>query len=475
MDITEFLNEQYSDAALYILYRAVPSYVDGLKNAARKVVYVSRTQNLKAPIKVSNYGSKIIENAEYLHGDSGIQGTIVTMAKYYCGTGLLPVLEGVGSFGTRFSPYASAPRYIFAKPADYFDLLFRKEDDPNLIEQEFEGKKIEPVFYVPTLPLILLNGSEGIGVGFSASIFPRSIENVIAMTRAAIAGKKLKNEWFVPSWKGFKGTIEPSVDKEGKSAWTIKGIAKIEKKRAYIDELPMDWDLGSYRKHLEKCKEKGIAVRFNDFSEDDVFKFEVLLTDAELAKPEEQIWKDLGLISSMTETLACFDENNEIRDTYKDVKEIFNDYFKIKIKYLKLRIKSETVRLLKEESDLKEMYDFIQEVIKGTVALKDRKKADVEAELKKKGYTIVEKLVAMPLYSITIDKAKEIEKKWKDKIKERQTMEKETPENLWSKDIDELEKELTKEGFIGDTQAEVAIEKAITRKRGKKEDGNGKR
>ena len=133
---------------------------------------------------------------------------------------------------------------------------------------------------------------------------------------------------------------------------------------------------------------------------------------------------------------------------FNNVREIFDKYYKIKIEYMKLRIISEIKRLKKEESDLKEIYEFIQEVIKGTVVLKDKKKAEVEAVLKDKGYTIIDKLISMPLYSITIDKAKEIEKKWKDKIKEREAMEKETPENYWLKDINELETALKKEGIL---------------------------
>lgn len=442
MDITEFLNTQYNDAALYILYRATASYIDGLKMTARKVVYTTKKCGIKNPIKVTAYSSKLVDEAEYLHGESGAQSTIVTMSAKYCGANNLPPLEGVGSFGTRFSPTASAPRYIFARPADYFNLLFRKEDDPNLIYQEFEGKQIEPMFYVPTLPLILLNGTEGIGVGFSSDIYPRSLENIFKLTRAAIAGKNIKSDWLKPHWEGFKGTID-NVD----GSWIVKGIARLDGKKLYIDELPITWDLSSYLKRLRSLKEDGLILKFNDFSEDDVFKFEIWLSDAELVKSEDQIWKDLGLIQRMTETVTCMDENNTVRE-YNEVRSIFNDYYKIKIKYLKLRIKSEIARLKKEESELNEVYKFIQEVIKGTIILKDKKKAVAEADLKKKGYTIVDKLLSMPLYSITIDKAKEIEKKWKDKIKEREAMEQETPESIWTKDLNELETELKKEGFV---------------------------
>lgn len=130
---------------------------------------------------------------------------------------------------------------------------------------------------------------------------------------------------------------------------------------------------------------------------------------------------------------------------------------------MKLRIKSEIARLLKEESDLKEIYDFIQEVIKGTVVLKGKKKAEVEAILKTKGYTIIDKLVSLPLYSITTDKAKEIEKRWKDKIAEREAMEKETPENYWLNDLKELEEALKKEVFIKVQEKETPVKKTTTK------------
>lgn len=444
MNITEFLNNDYNDAALYMLYRNTPGYVDGLKNGARKAIYTVKKLGLKTPVKVTAFGGKVTDTAAYLHGDSGIQGATVTMAANYCGANNLPTLEGVGSFGTRFSNAASAARYIFVKPADYFDLLFRKEDDCNLEYQEFEGQEIEPAFYVPTLPLLLLNGSEGIGVGFANDFYPRSVENVIKLTKAAIAGKNLKSEWFVPAWHGFRGSVEKVED-----AWIVKGIAELDGKKLTITELPIAWELKPYTKLLDKLKEEKLIARYNDYSEDDTFKFDIWLTEEELAKGKAQIWKDLGLVKSMTENYTVFDESNEVKDDYTDVKDIFKDYYKIKIKYMKLRIKSETARLTTEENALKETYKFIQEVIKGTIVLKNKKKAEAEAELKAKGYTIIDKLLAMPLYSLTIDKAKEIEKKWKDKIKELEAMKAATPESLWLKDIEELEAELKKTGVLG--------------------------
>lgn len=443
MNITEFLDTQYNEAALYMLYRNTASYVDGLKNAARKVVYTIKKRNISHPMKVSALGSAVVEAAEYLHGDASIQTTIVTAAKSAGGYNNLPVLEGIGAFGTRFNKENAAARYIFAKPAEYFDLLFRKEDDPNLALQEFEGKPIEPMYYVPTLPLILVNGSEGIGVGFSSLVFARPVANVIKATRAFIEGKKLKSEWFYPGWHDFRGTVAPD---EG-TRWIVKGVYERNGKKVKISEVPISWNLKPFTDNLDKLKDAGKIRSYLDFSEDDHFKFEVTLSDEEALKTSEEIEKDLGLVEPMSEILSLFDETNQIRE-YNDIKEIFKDYCDIKIKSLQWRIKSEIARLSKEESDLKETLKFVKENIKGTIVLKNKKKAEAEKELKEKGYTIIDKLISMPLYSLTIDKVKELEDKVKAKTAELKAMKTATPQSLWSKDIDELEVNLKKTGWL---------------------------
>jgi DNA topoisomerase-2 len=235
MDITKFLNEEYSQSALYMAYRSLPSYIDGLKNSGRKVIYTVKQRNIKSKIKVSALASSIIMEAGYLHGDSGIQGTIVTLAADYCGANNLPYIKGEGSFGTRLIPEASAPRYIFARMADYSDLIFRKSDDENLISQEFEGDEIEPRFYVPTLPMILVNGAEGIGVGFAGQMYARPIENIIKLTRSKLEGKRIKKDLLLPNWQGFKGTVtelEPNK-------YEVRGVATIQGKKVVIEELPI--------------------------------------------------------------------------------------------------------------------------------------------------------------------------------------------------------------------------------------------
>lgn len=441
MTITEFLNDHYKDSALYMNYRNTPSYIDGFKCSGRKCLYTSKKRNLKSEIKVSNFAGSVIDESNYLHGNTSMEGSIVTLSRKYCGSNNIPIFEGIGSFGTRHIPEAAASRYIFIKPTDYTDLIFKKCDDDNLVSQEFEGDEIEPVYYVPTIPMLLINGSVGIGVGFSSTILNRSAANMIKAIRAKLENKPLNNNWFIPNWRGFKGTVKEL--EPGK--WAVKGVFTRVGKKVTISEIPIKYDLLSYIEELKKLKEEGYISKYVDYSVDDNFSFEVTLSE-DKGESDDDILKKLKLIDVMTENLTCIDESNAIKE-YTSISDIFEDYYNIKIASLKDRIKSEIKKLSEEESALNETYKFIKEVIKGTINLK-LKKAEVEETLKTKGYTIIDRLLAMPLYSITEDKAKEIEAKWKEKKLEIANMKKETPENLWSKDLSELEKVLSKNKLL---------------------------
>lgn len=435
MNISDFLNNQYADSALYMNFRNTPSFIDGLKNSSRKIVHTIKKTSQKTQLKVSALASKITDLDAYLHADTAAQGAVVTITQSYCGSNELPVLEGIGAFGTRHTPQAAAPRYIYVKPAKYFDLLFRKEDDINLNEQIFEGEKIEPMFYVPTLPLLLVNGSIGIGVGFASTIFSRSVNNIIKLIKNYLDGKEIDEKLLTPSWHGFKGTVK----KLENNKWEVKGIANINGKKVKIEEIPISWNLMSYLNFLKKQKEKGIIEKFIDYSENDNFTFDITLTESELKKDKDKILFDLGLVETLTENLVTIDENNAIKE-YNSTKEIFEDYCRIKEIYFQKRIKSETKRLEIEEKLLNETFKFIKAVINDEINLKSLKKKEVEELLKNLGYINIDKLISMPLYSITEDKALEIENKWKNKIAELASMKKETAISLWKKDLKELEK-----------------------------------
>ena len=443
MKITHFLFFFYSDSALYMNYRVTPSYIDGFKNAGRKAFYTLKKKRPSSDVKVSNFAGAAIDETKYLHGNTSMEGAIVSLAEDFCGSNHVPTITGIGAFGTRFVQDSAAARYIFIKTNNYMEELFKKADDQNLVEQQFEGETIEPIFHVPTIPLLIVNGAVGVGVGFKSVILPRSVKNVFTMVRDKIAKKKISDKLFVPYWKGFTGEVKKLEDNK----WQVSGVMEVDSKdprKVIITEVPITYDLVHYTNVLKKAKEKGIIDKYLDYSEDDIFKFEVKLNPNYMNCSKDELMKHLGLVDTITEILTCIDENNAIAEP-ESVKEIFEEYYKIKIKFLKKRITSEIKRLQDELDYNQEVYKFIMDVNKGNINIKLNKK-DVEAKMKELKYKFTEKLIALPIYSLTKDKAAEAKQKVADKKVELEEMKKETPENVWLKDLDALEAKLKKEG-----------------------------
>ena len=239
MQLSNFFNSDFVDYASYDNLRKIGSCIDGLKNASRKVIFTVLEKNIKEPIKVSQLANKVAEYAEYLHGS--LDGVVVNLGQDFAGTNNVPLLQKKGNFGTRFAQEASAPRYIFTYGSKNLFTLFKKEDLKILKEQMFEGERIEPVFYVPTLPLILVNGSEGVSSGFAQKILPRNPKSIIKYLTNKIQGKRNKKDLLKPFFNDFKGTVEQG---ETSFQWLIKGkIERTNKNQMIISEIPVGYDL----------------------------------------------------------------------------------------------------------------------------------------------------------------------------------------------------------------------------------------
>jgi DNA topoisomerase-2 len=168
--VTEYLDQDYAMYGMYTLEnRAIPSVIYGFKPTQRKIIFIAdkvwKGSNDK-PLKIFQLGGRIAADAHYHHGDGSLNGAIIGMAQSFKNS--LPLLDEVGQFGSLRSPEAGAPRYISTKLTPNFRLLYK---DFEILEDQYEdGEKIEPKFFLPIIPTILLNGSSGIAVGFSTNI-----------------------------------------------------------------------------------------------------------------------------------------------------------------------------------------------------------------------------------------------------------------------------------------------------------------
>lgn len=432
---TDFFNNDYINQASYNNIRTIASYIDGQKNTSRKILHTVIDKNITKEEKVLNLASKMSEFCQYLHGDSS--GVIVTMARNYTGTNNLPLLTREGNFGTRFSPEASAPRYIYTMKEKHTDKLFIKDDNTILIQQEFEGDKIEPRFFVPTIPLLLVNGSEGISSGFAQKILSRNPIEIKKWFDNRLNNKKSKVD-LTPYFNGFTGHLKQGEDK---NKWEIFGhFTRKTMTSIHIDELPIGYNLTSYIKVLTDLVDKKIIRSFKDLSDNDRFLFNVNI-DSQTLKgwSEEQVYDKLKLIKKVSENYTCIDENNKVR-TFESVEEILEAFYVIRLEYYYKRKENGLAVIKKSLRISASKYLFVKAVIDGTVLVNNKKKDEIVAQLDAIENIVPDEgsydfLLRMPIYSLTEEKVQDLLQEIK-KGKEAFGLLNETEETaLWLEDL----------------------------------------
>lgn len=430
--LTDFFNKDFVNYASYDNTRKIASYIDGLKSGSRKVAYTILEKSIKEPIKVSQLASKVAEFAEYLHGS--LDGVIVTLGQDYCGTNNLPLVQKKGNFGTRFTPEASASRYIFASGSEAFFKLFNAEDTPILEHQNFEGEEIEPKFYTPSLPVILINGSEGVSSGFAQKILPRNPEDV----KKAVVYYIKNNKTFplTPWFKDFKGAIEKG---DNPNQWLIKGTLKrIAPTKVQITEVPVGYDLKGYIKVLDDLQDADVISDYKDLS-DSEFNFVVTMPKAQLdAATTDDLLVQLKLVKKVTENFTCMSEDNSIVEFQSD-EDIIKAFCEVKREYMAKR-KAHNIEVQKSALDiLGAKIRFLKLVISGKLKVSKRPVQDVEADLKDLGFSQVsgsyDYLLGQKIWNLTETHLAKLEQQFTEQQAALNDYEALTVDKIWARDI----------------------------------------
>jgi DNA gyrase/topoisomerase IV subunit A len=436
MKISTFFENDYVNQASYDNLRKIASAIDGQKNASRKILYTILEKNIKDEIKVSQLGSKVSEFAEYLHGN--MDGVIVGLAQNYPGTNNVPLLSREGNFGTRFSQEASASRYIYTFGTKEFFNIFNKDDNAILEKQYFEGQEIEPKFYYPSLPILLINGSDGVSSGFAQKILPRNPNFMRQYIQHKLTGSKYDKNAFVPYFEGFTGIIEQG---ENTAQWIIKGkIVRKSINKIEIVEVPVGYDLKGYLSVLDDLEDKKIIQTYKDKSENDKFLFEVTISSKDLKEWDDEILlSKLKLIKKITENYTCIDADNRIK-VFEKVEDIMDYYIFVKKDGLRLR-----KDYLIEKYDLEirldySKYLFVKNIVEEKLIINKRKKSDIEIDMSNikgiiKRDDSYDYLLNMSIQSLTEERMKRLEDEIKNKKVELDKLKDTSIEDIWISDL----------------------------------------
>ena len=444
MKIKEFFNSSYVNFGSYDNIRKISNFCDGLKNASRKVIYTFLQKDIKKATRVDIASNLVTAYSLYIHGN--ISGSIINLAQNFVGSNNLNLLAPRGKFGKRLNPSAAAVRYISTNLSFITKKIFRDEDFPILEQQEFEGQKIEPRFFVPIIPMLLVNGSQAPSVGFAQKIFPRNPKEIIQFLKEKLKDKNKKFE-SKPYFKGFTGKIEYGKNEnknEDKRKIIFKGNFERKNNTIIITELPLGYNLTSYIKILQKLKENKKIKGWKDKSDTkkDIFRFEVQVKKEILDLSDEEILEFFKLIKRETENFTCIDENNKIKQ-FQNENEVFENYFKIRLLYYKKRKEFELKRKREELIILVNKYKFVEAIINKKIIVFKKSKQEIIDQIKnilKIKENNFDYLLNMSIYSLTDEKMKELKNKILKLKKEYQIYKNTSIEQIWLNELNELDK-----------------------------------
>ena len=440
--VTEYLSDEYAAYGMYTIEnRAIPSVIDGFKPTQRKVIFVANRvwkSGSEKPLKIFQLGGRIAADAQYHHGDSSLYGAIIGMAQSFKNS--LPLLDEIGQFGSLRSPEAGAPRYISTRLNSNFRLLYK---DFELVTKQFdEGSEIEPEFYLPIIPTVLLNGSSGIAVGFSTNILNRNPVDLIDACLKVLDGKKFNEP--LPWWKNFKGNV---TKKEGESSYMITGNYEIkDTTTVHVTELSPSMTYLKFENHLNNLLEKGIIVNYDDNCKKNIdytIKFQ-RATLQEIIKKDNML-HNLKLYENETENLTCLDENGKLI-VFKNVNELINYFVKFRLTYYNKRKDFLLNELSRRNIYLSNRAKFIKLIIDGKLNLRNKPKADVISELEKLKFDKIEEsydyLLNMAIQSMTKERYEALLKEIQENTDESIRISKTEPIDMYRTDLKELKKKL---------------------------------
>ena len=434
--LEDFFGEEYIDFSVYDNVRKLSSYIDGQKNASRKIVHTVLQQNIDKFTKVSNLGPKVQDYAQYLHGS--LEGTIVNMTANYVGSGNnVPLLEGDGNFGSAFINDAAATRYIFARMAPILKQLYVKDDFVNLQHQNFEGAKIEPRYYVPTLPMLAINGSDGVSIGYAQKILPRKPKEILKWVKQRATGERITAN-LTPHWEGMSCVVNKG---ESKVQWEITGsFVRNTKHRITINSLPVGYTLKQYQAVLEKLVDDKVIKDYDDLSDNDVFEFEIQVDRAFGERTDEWIMTKLKLIKKVSENFTCIDEDNKIV-IFNNIKELLEAWYQVRIEYNSLRKKHLLASMQEEMDYTNARAKFIQGVVEEAIELRNTKEIAVIAQAEAYDSVLegrVKGFLGLPMRSLTTEEIAKLRAKAKDLKSQIKEYTKKTFENILQEDLDNI-------------------------------------
>ena len=439
---TDFLDQDYRDYAVYVVEeRAIPSVIDGFKPTQRKVIYIANKiwkTGKEKQIKVFQLAGRVAADAKYHHGDSSLSGAIITMAQSFKNS--MPVLQDIGQYGSLRATEAGAPRYVSTKLHENFRQIYM---DFELLSPKYdEGDEIEPDYFLPIIPTVLLNGSSGIAVGFATNILNRNPIALIDCCLRELAGKTFSEP--VPWYNGYSGVVEKDPESR---AWIFNGRFKTKNTTTIeVNELPPSMTYEKYDTYLASQEDDRTIASYSNKGKGSI-NYEIKFTRSELSRLEDsdRLSKFLKLEERQTENLTVLDENKNLI-VFNSTSEIIKYFVAFRLKYYDKRKLYMISKAERELTILSNRARFIKAIIDKKLKINNVPKTQIVLYLQTDNFDEVDGsynyLLYMPIHSLTKEKYEELLSEVEDKEEELAQIKKLKPLSMYEDDLKNLRKAL---------------------------------
>ncbi|XP_054287254.1 DNA topoisomerase 2-like isoform X2 [Macrosteles quadrilineatus] len=449
--------------------RSIPNLVDGLKPGSRKVLFTCLKRSDKREIKVAQLAGSVAEQSAYHHGEVSLMLTIVNLAQNFVGSNNINLLQPIGQFGTRLQggKDAASPRYIFTMMSPLTRLIFHPHDDPLLTYLKEDNQSIEPMFYVPVIPIVLVNGASGIGTGWMTKIPNYNPRDIITAIRNMMDGKEPTK--LIPWYKDFQGNIKVFT----KDSYVCTGnISVVKPDTVEITELPVGTWTQAYKESVLEVmlngdgdKKPSIINSYKEYNTDTSVRFVIKLSPEKLKELNysEGLHKFFKLQSNITISSMCLFDRNSVLKRYDNVKTILKEFFAIRLEYYEKRKAYLTSLLDAEAKKLINQARFVTEKCNGNLTIENKNRKAIIDELIERGYDSdpvkswklsqdnkaistdneesgpnFEYLLGMSLWSLSKERNNELLKDCDQKKVELAALEEKSAKDIWKEDLDAI-------------------------------------
>ena len=474
----EFVDKELIHFSTYSCERTIPSVVDGLKTSLRKILYSALKRKLTSEIKVAQFSGYVAEHSAYHHGEQSLNAAIVSMAQDFVGSNNIHLLEPCGQFGTKMhgGKDSASERYIFTMLNPLTRAIFPELDDSVLTYLDDDGTLVEPKYYVPILPFVLVNGISGIGTGYSTDILPYHPLDLLKYLRYKIEEDEPQSQslalassmtidppnWdFLPYFEGFQGTVT-SISS---SKFLIKGKYEIISNDCVrITELPIGTWIMPYKDYLDTLTEPSLPDKSGKREPAQIREFvsnctetlvdfvvtfskgQIELLESTMVDPVTGInglEKLLKLTTMMSNTnMYLFDENERLRK-YHSTKDILDAFYPVRRQLYEIRKTYLVGELEKKLLKVSNRVKYIEETLGGSIDLRHKKTEEVTHLLEWKGYQLWEGdykyLTRMPMDSVTEENIVAQKKEMQSLEYELEELMATTLGKMWKKELNDFE------------------------------------